>query len=806
MPARPKPLSSARARSLVALLALLALCAVAIAAPAAHAADAHYEGISAASDVAVFSTIDKLVSGDTDIQGDVYVRDFEEGLGYVTRAVSLGPTGGNDAFEADFLAIDPASLGVFFSTRERLTSTDKDSATDVYVRDLTENETTLVSAGDASCAASGCGAADIGVSPVEEVFDEGRATFFVTTESLSSADQDSGADVYRRDLVGEETTLISVPDPSCSGSCGAGASPVVFRGASDDGSKAIFTTGESLSGEDDDEEVDLYERDLTGAGETRLVSTPGSGLEPCPSGATCTPATGKGNISPDGSHVFFETNERIAVADTDAKQDVYNWSGGTATLASVGPAGENGPGDARFLAGAANGSKVFFATADPLDAADTDSAEDVYVRAGGSTELVSEGDPSCAPSECGNGAEAAKLEWASPDGALAVLTTAESLTEADTDSNADIYSRALPGGPTALVSLPGPSCKGSACGNEAHDAGFAGASTDGSSLFFVIDEALAPAEPEGDPFAFGDSDDATDVYERAGGGGGTTTLISLGQQNEGGEYRGNEEQPAQLRGVSADGDLPYFTTDEQLSEADVDADEDLYVRVGAATLLVSRGNSEVLEAELAPPGPTLARTDPESPAAATLVRVIGSEPDSEASIKIYSSPDCTGQPIGTGSAKTLEEPGIAVTVGIGTTTSFRATAEADGFVSPCSGMLSYTQKAAASGVGSAAPSKKAPEPGPLIRLPRLVPETRITFGPAFKTRARRPVFRFTDATGQADTSFECKLDRSRWKPCGSPIKLKKLDRGRHAFAVLGVNADGVAEEQPVKRRFKVVSR
>src|SRR5262245_61856127 len=118
MAAKPKPLAI--------LLALGALCAAAIGAPAAKAADARYEGISADGDVAAFSTTDKLVSGDTDIQSDVYVRDVEEGLGYVTREASLGPIGGNDAFAAQFLAIDPAGLRVFFSTRERLTSADED--------------------------------------------------------------------------------------------------------------------------------------------------------------------------------------------------------------------------------------------------------------------------------------------------------------------------------------------------------------------------------------------------------------------------------------------------------------------------------------------------------------------------------------------------------------------------------------------------------------------------------------------------------------------------------------------------------
>ena len=790
-----------------AAIAAMALAVVALGVPAAFAADAHYEGISEDGGVAVFSTTDKLVAGDTDVQRDVYVRDFEEGLGYVTREASLGPTGGNDAFAAQFLAIDPTGERIFFSTRERLTAADKDTATDIYVRDLGENETTLVSAGDPSCAESACGEESVEVSAVPGgVVDEGQKVFFVSTERLSGEDADNGADVYVRDLVAEQTKLVSAPAPSCGGGCGGGIKPIVFQGAAGDGSKAIFTTTERLAGGDGDEELDLYERDLAAggeAGETRLVSTPGGGPEPCPSGANCKPATS--NISPDGSHVFFETKERIAPNDANGKQDVYEWSGGAPTLASVGPGGKNGAFDARFLASAANGSKVFFATADPFAGTDLDSAVDVYVRSGGSTELVSEGDPSCAP--CGNGGEAPELEWVSPDGSLAVLRTAEKLVKADKDTRADVYSRQLPGGPTALVSLPGPSCTDPGCGNGPQDAGFAGASASGSRLFFVTDEALAPSEPEGDLTAFGDSDEEFDVYERSGG---VTKFLSLGQPNEEGVYRGNGAFPAQLRAASASGLLAFFTTKEQLTESDLNPGEDIYQRMGNATLLVSRGNEAGLEAILAPPGPTLERTNPESPNAATTVRVIGTE-SVKAAIKLYATANCSGEPVATGTSAQLKEPGIAVSVAAESTTTFHATAEAGGFVSPCSGEVTYEQRSEESSGGGEGGSiqkpqaKVAPGLGPLIPIPHEVPRTRITFGPAFKTRIARPVFRFTDATGQQDTKFICKLDHAAWKSCSSPRKLPKVSRGKHTFRVKGVNAVGAWEAKPTKREFKLVA-
>ena len=86
----------------------------------------------------------------------------------------------------------------------------------------------------------------------------------------------------------------------------------------------------------------------------------------------------------------------------------------------------------------------------------------------------------------------------------------------------------------------------------------------------------------------------------------------------------------------------------------------------------------------------------------------------------------------------------------------------------------------------------------------VAPAVRISFGPAAKTRVRRPVFRFLDATGQPGSSFLCKVDRQRWKPCRSPLKLPRLSFGTHVFSVNAVNALGVRAQAPVRRKFKVV--
>jgi hypothetical protein len=800
-------------------LVLATLGAALLAAPAARAADAHYEGISADGKVAVFSTTDSLVSGDTDIQRDVYERSYDPTVeGSVTRQVSLGPTGGNNSYAAQYQGTSAAGDEVFFSTKERLTAADTDNAEDIYVRDLSENKTRLVSAGDTSCAEAGCGNANIDAGAVVGgIVDEGRKVFFVSSERLSPEDTDSSSDVYMRNLATGTTTLVSAADPACGASCGNGPKGAAFQGASADGTEAIFTTAEKLSPADADTESDLYERDLE-SGQTKLVSTPGSGPEPCPTGLSCVPAANS-SISSDGSHVFFETNERISTEDSDESQDVYDWSGGTAKLVSIGPSGGNGALNALFKGSSANGDEVFFATQEKLTPADTDNAVDIYVRTGGaSTELVSEGDGSCAAIEyCG---QAAELEWVSPDGKLAVLDTQEPLTVEDEDESLDVYTRALPGGPTTLVSKPGPNCVevDPECGNGARDSTFAGGSADGSHILFVTREALAPVDPE-EPLVPGDADEQSDVYERSGE---TTRLVSAGQSTGAGAYSGNGPYDARLHGVSQDGARAFFDTEERLTEGDLDTSNDIYMRSASGTQLISRGNDATLEAELAPPPPELERTDPESPDASTEPKVIGSEAEGvepTAVVKLYTTADCSGEPVATGSVEALAE-GIPVGVKAGTTTGFRATVEAEGFVSACSASpLEYTAAAQSSppgeegsggggggGGSSPTPAPLAPAPIPTYRggIPYVAPVTRITFGPAFKTRARHPAFRFADSTGQPGTSFVCEVDRRPWQPCSSPIRLKKLGRGKHVFEVEGINAAGVREAQPAKRNFKLV--
>jgi len=460
----------------VAILSLLPIVATAAASPAI------YKGASVDGEIAFFETDEQLVSGDTDSKLDTYVRSYDEDeAAYVTRQVSLGPAGGNDAYPTTFEQVSAGGAMVFFSTDEALVESDADLRTDVYARDLELGTTTLVSRGEAGCP-PGCGngAFDAHFARASSI---GEFVFFVTDEKLVAADTDSSSDVYRRELSGEITSLVSAG--------GNGPFDASLRGIASDGSWAYFTTAEPLLGADADAAVDVYARDLDGNA-TALVSR---GEESCPacgdSGAV--PVFQEG--SDGGTRVFFTTDEVLLPSDEDAATDVYSRDlpGGPTRLIS---GGDPTTQTASFATSTGDGAHVFFTTAESIDPEDSDAANDIYEWSGGEIGLVTSAE---CTSACG-----ATFDAVSEDAETVVFSTAAKLSVADTDSSVDVYEQEIGGGAPLLVSRAGPGCVG--CGNGAADARFNRASGDVSRVVFTSAEKLSTEDP--------DAED--DIYARDG--------------------------------------------------------------------------------------------------------------------------------------------------------------------------------------------------------------------------------------------------------------------------------------------------
>lgn len=85
---------------------------------------------------------------------------------------------------------------------------------------------------------------------------------------------------------------------------------------------------------------------------------------------------------------------------------------------------------------------------------------------------------------------------------------------------------------------------------------------------------------------------------------------------------------------------------------------------------------------------------------------------------------------------------------------------------------------------------------------KTAPTTTITKGPKSKSISTTAKFKFK--SNEAGSSFECKLDKGKFKKCKSPKTYKKLKLGKHVFKVRAIDKAGNVGKA-VKRKFTVVS-
>lgn len=81
------------------------------------------------------------------------------------------------------------------------------------------------------------------------------------------------------------------------------------------------------------------------------------------------------------------------------------------------------------------------------------------------------------------------------------------------------------------------------------------------------------------------------------------------------------------------------------------------------------------------------------------------------------------------------------------------------------------------------------------------PETRIDKGPKKASSKRKAKFSFS--ADESGATFECRLDNKAAKPCSSPLKVKRLKRGKHKLAVTATDAAGNSDPTPAVHKFKV---
>ncbi|HYD47905.1 MAG TPA: hypothetical protein VEB21_06130 [Terriglobales bacterium] len=308
--------------------------------------------------VAFASDANQLVVGDTNQVRDVFVRT----IGGSTERVSVSSEGAQANRGSQVAGGAPsldatATTVAFYSDASNLVAGDSNGQTDVFLRDLDADTTTLV-----SVAADG-GAAN-GPSLFPSLSADGRLVAFQSQASnLVEGDTNGAADIFVRDL--EAGTTVRA--------CNVQGNRFSFTPAlSDDGTVVAFASASTdLVDGDTNGFVDIFICDLT-TGTIELISSGGNGDSILPA------------INADGRFVTFKSlANNLVPDDRNGVVDVFlrDRQSGSIERISVDRFGGNAEDfsfppsisdDGRFVA--------FGSAATDLIEFDTNNASDVFVR------------------------------------------------------------------------------------------------------------------------------------------------------------------------------------------------------------------------------------------------------------------------------------------------------------------------------------------------------------------------------------------------------------------------------------------
>jgi hypothetical protein len=231
---------------------------------------------------------------DMNIESDVYMRNLDTGTTVlVSRKPNGGPAGGDSSSEP---AVDADGTRVAFATDATDFSAvpDTNTASDVWVRDLAADTTTLVSRREQDPAMTGD---DASFAPAISADGNRIAFTSAAADLVTTIDVNGGiGDIFLRDVATGTTTLVS----RTSGANGISGNDTSDRASIDAaGDRVVFESAASdLVTGDTNGTVDIFLRDA-GAGTTDLVSRAPTVLARVPS---LTPT-----ISGNGDCIAFET-------------------------------------------------------------------------------------------------------------------------------------------------------------------------------------------------------------------------------------------------------------------------------------------------------------------------------------------------------------------------------------------------------------------------------------------------------------------------------------------------------------------
>jgi Tol biopolymer transport system component len=391
--------------------------------------------------VAFWSGATNLVTGDTNAELDIFVKDRQTGA---TERASVSSAG----VQANNYSYGQIAAGgryvVFASEATNLVPGDTNAKEDIFIRDLQTDTTARLSI-------TSDGVQATGASSYPAISTDGALVVFQSTaNNLTVGDTAipdgvfiTGADIFIRDRNSNQTSIVSrLYAPMESN--GNSSNPAV----STDGRYVAFQSNSTslVPGDSMGNYSKVFVRDMQ-TRQSVIASVSSSGVLSI--GDSTNPS-----ISGDGQVVSFTSASSALVAgDTNGTTDIFirNLTAAQTVRASVSSTGAQGNDtstqarlsrDARFV--------CFSSYATNLVSGDTNSQPDVFVRdlVAGSTERIS---------VASDGSQANSSSWVcaiSSNGRfVAFQSYASNLVAGDTNAKPDIFIRDRQIGQTALVSM-----------------------------------------------------------------------------------------------------------------------------------------------------------------------------------------------------------------------------------------------------------------------------------------------------------------------------------------------------------------
>jgi hypothetical protein len=310
------------------------------------------------------SQADNLVSGDENFAKDIFLHDRISGLTSLVSVNNDGQASSSDSFGP---ALAKDTNKVAFATNASLVDADSNGTTDIYTRDMLNEQTKLISvSSDGGQANSSSGGSTISA-------DGQIVAFHSWANSLVENDVNGWRDVFLHDTVGSTTTLLSYSSLSAQGNS-VSESPQI----SDDGSQIVFHSyATSLLANDSNGGIlDVFVRDIENS-ETSVLSIDSDGDQTF--GNSFSPA-----ISGDGRWIAFQSDSFGLVSGiSNENVDIFlhDRLSGVTTRVSVSSSGTQSNGDSKNVSISDNGKYIVFeSAATNLVDSDTNNADDIFLH------------------------------------------------------------------------------------------------------------------------------------------------------------------------------------------------------------------------------------------------------------------------------------------------------------------------------------------------------------------------------------------------------------------------------------------